>query len=157
MPTQDKHSSHIRRAEQVNSLAYKLTKTQQLPNTSAHQLTNSRIHQLINSKFHRLTNSLTHQLRKLKLLFFILQYRFNFHFVLARILAKKQVNRYYFQTFTRGTLSIFKNKSCILHHFTFLVWSPARNFSSPKKHFQPPKPHFLMPSSPFLALFFMAL
>ena len=67
----------------------KLTTIQQVPNTSAHQLTNSRIHQLINSKFHRLTNSLTHQLRKLKLLFFILQYRSNFHFVLARILARK--------------------------------------------------------------------
>jgi len=40
MPTQDKHSSHIQSAGQINSLAYKLVKTQQLPNTSTHQLIN---------------------------------------------------------------------------------------------------------------------
>ena len=44
MPTQDKHSSHIRNARQINSLAYKLVKTQQLPNTSTHQLINSSTH-----------------------------------------------------------------------------------------------------------------
>jgi len=46
MPIQDKHSSHVQSAWQINSLAYKLTKTQQLPGTSTHRLTNSRIHKL---------------------------------------------------------------------------------------------------------------
>ena len=66
MPTQDKHSAHIRSAGQINSLAYKLTKTQQRPSTSTHQLTkpkNSSTHQLT-----KLKNSLTHQLTKVKLL-----------------------------------------------------------------------------------------
>ncbi len=40
--TQNKHSSHIRSAVQINSLAYKLMKTRQLPNAATHQLTNSR-------------------------------------------------------------------------------------------------------------------
>jgi len=46
MPIQDKHSFHVQSAWQINSLAYKLTKTQQLPSTSTHRLTNSRIHKL---------------------------------------------------------------------------------------------------------------
>ena len=53
MPTQDKNSSRIRSVGQMNSLAYKLTKTQQLPNTSTHQLTNSK---LTNSQTHKLIN-----------------------------------------------------------------------------------------------------
>ncbi len=39
MPTQDKYSSRLRNVGQINSLVYKLTKTQQ-----------PRIHQLINSE-----------------------------------------------------------------------------------------------------------
>ena len=73
MPTQDKHSSHIRSAGQINSLAYKLVKTQQLPNTPTHKLTNSLTHQLTNSKT-----------QKLKFLSFILQSRSIFHSVLAK-------------------------------------------------------------------------
>jgi len=49
MSTQNKHSSHIRSAEQIKSLAYKLLRTQQLPKTSAHQFTISKTHKLINS------------------------------------------------------------------------------------------------------------
>ena len=62
MPTQDKHSSHIQSAGQINSLAYKLVKTQQLPNSPTHKLTNSSTHQLTNSSTHQLINSPTHQL-----------------------------------------------------------------------------------------------
>ena len=65
MPTQDKHSSHIQSAEQINSLAYKLVKKQQLPNTSTHQLTSLQTHQLISLSTHQLKNS------KLKFLLFI--------------------------------------------------------------------------------------
>ena len=39
-PTQDSLSSHIRGIGQFNSLAYKHTKTQQIPRTSTHQLKN---------------------------------------------------------------------------------------------------------------------
>ena len=62
MPTQDKHSSHIQSAEQINSLAYKLVKTQQLPNTPTHQFINSTTHQLTNSSTNQHINSPTHQL-----------------------------------------------------------------------------------------------
>jgi len=38
-----------RNAAQVNSLAYKITKTQQLPKASTHKLINSPTHQFTNS------------------------------------------------------------------------------------------------------------
>jgi len=47
MPTQDKLSSHIRSAGQINSLAYKRTKIQQL---RKHQLINLRTHQITKSQ-----------------------------------------------------------------------------------------------------------
>ena len=67
MPTQDKHPSHTRSAGQINSLAYKLTKTA--------------TPEYINSSTCKLKDSST---QKLKLLSFILQYRFSFHSVLAK-------------------------------------------------------------------------
>ena len=30
-----------------------------------------------------------------------------------------------------SNMSIFKKKTCILHHFAFLDWLPARTFSTP--------------------------
>ena len=63
MPTQDKHSTHIRSAAQVGLLAYKLTKTQQLPNTSTHQFTNRPTYKLANSKPYNPINSKTHTLK----------------------------------------------------------------------------------------------
>ncbi len=63
-----------RSARQVNPLAYKLTKTQQLPKTLTYKLINSSTYKLINSPT-----------QKLKLLSFILQNRSNFHSVLAEI------------------------------------------------------------------------
>ena len=43
----------MRSVGQMNSLAYKLTKTQQLTNTSTHKLINSQTHKLINSKTYK--------------------------------------------------------------------------------------------------------
>ena len=63
MPTQDKHSAHIRSAAQVGLLAYKLMKTQQLPNTSTHQFTNRPTYKLANSKPYNPINSKTHNLK----------------------------------------------------------------------------------------------
>ena len=68
MPTQNKNNSHIRSAGQNNSLAYKLTKAQQLPNAATHQLTNSSTHKLAKAQqprktsTHQLTNTSTHKL-----------------------------------------------------------------------------------------------
>ena len=67
MPSQDKHSSHIR---SVASLLYKWAKLQQLPNTSSRQLANSQTYKLKKPSAHKPTNS---PAQKLKLLFFILQ------------------------------------------------------------------------------------
>ena len=53
-------------------------------------------------------------------------------------------------------LSVFKNGTCILHHFAFLVWLPTRFFSTPISHFQPLKPHFLAAIQPFLVMYYMA-
>ena len=118
MPTQHKHSAHIRSAAQTNSLGYERTKTQQfsntqrtnlqpqkpqklknlptqqLTNTSTHQLTNSKNHKLINSPTHQHINTSTHELtnlqtQKLKTLLFILQHRTIIHSVLAQIWVKK--------------------------------------------------------------------
>ena len=116
MPTQDKNSFHIRSALQINSLTLNLTKAQQLPKTSTHKLKNS-------------------PSQKLKLLSFILQRSSNFRFVLAKILVKKLVKSHYFYPLTPWGLSIFKPKTCILHHFAFLVWLPVRIFSTPISHF----------------------
>ena len=63
-----------RSAGQVNSLAYKLAKTQQLTKTSTNQPTTSQAHQHIKSPA-----------QKLKLLSFILQQHSNFRSVLAKI------------------------------------------------------------------------
>ena len=52
-------------------------------------------------------------------------------------------------------MSTFKDKTCILHHFSFLVWLQARNFSSPNTSILPLKPHFLTTILPFFAMCFM--
>jgi len=49
------------------------------------------------------------------------------------------------------------NRTCILHHFAFLVWSLTRNFSRPILLFYTLKLHFLTTILPFLALFLMVL
>ena len=138
MPTQDKNSFHIRSAIQINSLTLNLTKAQQLPKTSTHQLKNS-------------------SPRKLKLLSFILQYCSNFRSVLAKTLVKKLVKSHYFYPLTPWGLSIFKPKTCILHHLAFLVWLLTHIFPSPNTCFQPLKTYFLMVILPFLAMCFMVL
>ena len=91
------------------------------------------------------------------MLFFILQYRSNFHSVLARMQVIKQVKSHYFLPFTSFILSVFKNKTCILHHFAFLDGRQLTIFSLPNTHFQPLKPHFLMAILPLLAMFLMVL
>ena len=85
---------------------------------------------------HQLKNSPT---QKLKSLSFILQYCSNFRSVLARIQAKKQVNFHYFYLLTPWCLSILKPRTCILHHFTFLVWLPTRIFFNSKNLLFAPK------------------
>ena len=87
------------------------------------------------------------------MLFFILQFYSIFHSVLARILAKKQVNYHYFHPSASFVLSIFKSKTCILHLFAFLVWLPAHYFLRPITRFLPLKCHFLMAILPFSAMF----
>ena len=54
-------------------------------------------------------------------------------------------------------LSLFKSRTCILHHLAFLVWLPTRIFSTPNTHFLPLKTHFLTTILPLLAMFFMVL
>ena len=63
MQSQDKATSHGRSTEQIHSLAYQLTKTQQLINLETHQLTNLETQKLINSKPYQLANSSAHRLR----------------------------------------------------------------------------------------------
>ena len=67
----------------------------------------------------------------------------------------KWVNWQYFQLFTSLTLSIFKHKTCILHHFAFLVWLPTHYFLRPITPFQHLKCHFLTVILPFSTLFLM--
>ena len=72
------------------------------------------------------------------------------------MVSKPAISRY-FQPFTSFVLSVFKSKTCILHHFAFLDWLPIRNFPSPITHFQPLKTHFLTVILPLSAMFLMAL
>ncbi len=85
--------SHKKHSKELNK-TYKLTKAQQLPNTSTHQLTNSKSHKLINLRTNELIKPRTYKLinsptQKLKILFFTLQYRSNFRSILAKVLVKK--------------------------------------------------------------------
>ena len=91
------------------------------------------------------------------MIIYILQCHSNFHIVLAKIWVKKQVNRHYFQILLPFVLSIFKNKACILHHFTFLDWLPTHYCLRPITHFQHLKSHFLTPILPFSAMCFVVL
>ena len=63
MPAQNKHSSSSAKCRTVNSLAYKLTKAQQIPNKSIHHLINSTTCKLINSKTYQLINLPTCRLK----------------------------------------------------------------------------------------------
>ena len=110
--------------------------------------------QLINLQCFQLTISSSQNLKKV---IFILQYRSDFYSVLARMLVKKWAKSHYFQIFSSSVLSVFKRKTCILHHFAFLDWLPIRNFPSPITHFQPLKTHFLTVILPLSAMFLMAL
>ena len=91
------------------------------------------------------------------MIIYILQCHSNFHIVLAKIWVKKQVNRHYFQILLPFILSVFKNKACILHHFTFLDWLPTHYCLRPITHFQHLKSHFLTPILPFSAMCFVVL
>ena len=121
-------------------------------NLQAYQLANPSIHHLPTSQTRQLANSST---KKLKSIIFILQYRSNFIAILAKILAVNWANWHYFQLFASLTRSIFKHKTCILHHFAFLDWLPPHYFLRPITRFYPLKPHFLTAILPFIVLFLM--
>jgi len=104
-----------------------MTSTPQFTNSSTQKLINSQNHQHTNSSVQKLINSLT---QKLKLLSFILQCCSNFRSVLAKIQAEKLVKNRFLYPFAPLALSIFTPRSCILHHFAFLVWVKADDFSS---------------------------
>ena len=108
--------------------------------------------ELINSKEHQLKNP---PAQNLKLLFFLLQSHSNFRSVLAKISVKKQVKSPFFYPSTPWGLSVFKPRTCILHHIAFLVWLQLVFFQPPITHFQPLKTHLLTVISPFSAMFFM--
>ena len=78
----------------ANSRKPNNSRIQQLINLQTHQLTNSQPRQSINSSAHKNTIPQAYQLtnpptQNLKIIYFVLQNRSDFHFVLARILAIK--------------------------------------------------------------------
>jgi len=81
--------------------------------------------ELINSKEYQLKNP---PAQNLKLPPFLLQNHSNFRSVLAKISVKKQVKSRFFYPFTPWGLSVFKPRTCILHHIAFLVCLPTRIF-----------------------------
>ena len=167
MPIQDKYSSQIRNAGLANPPVYKLTNNDspqmhhlnnkkitnyKFASSSHYKLTNPSINRLVNQPTQKLINI---QTQKLKFVIFILQNGSKFHFIPARKQVKKQVNYYYFQSSTPFIMSIFKNKTCILHHFSFLDWLPTHYYFHPITCFLPLKTHFLTTILPFLAMCFM--
>ncbi len=105
------------------------SRTHQLKNSSTHKIISTKTHQHKNSSVQKLINSLT---QKLKLLSFILQCCSNFRSVLAKIQAEKSVKNRFLYPFAPLALSIFTPRSCILHHFAFLVWVKSDVFFRPK-------------------------
>ena len=101
-------------------------------NLQARQLTNPSIHHLPTSQTRQLANSST---KKLKNIIFILQNCSDFIAILAKMLAVNWANWHYFQFFASLTRSIFKHKTCILHHFAFLDWLPPHYFLRPITRF----------------------
>ena len=121
-------------------------------NLQARQLTNPSIHHLPTSQPRQLANSST---KKLKSIIFVLQNRSDFIAILAKMLAVNWANWHYLQFFASLTRSIFKRKTCILHHFAFLDWLPPHYFLRPITRFYPLKPHFLTAILPFIVLILM--
>ena len=103
---------------QTRQFTNSLSPIHKLTNSLTRQLTNSQVYKLINSSTLQITSSSTQNLKSIS---FILQYHSRFCSVLAKIWVKKQVNIYYFYPSTSFVMSIFKNVTCILHHFAFLV------------------------------------
>jgi len=52
-------------------------------------------------------------------------------------------------------MSTFKNRTCILHHFSFLDWLPTHYYPHPITRILSLKTHFLTTILPFLAMCFM--
>ena len=77
--------------------------------------------------------------------------------LLAKIQVVMQVNSHYFYPFTSFVLSVFKNKTCILHHLAFPFGRQLAIFSRPITHFQTPKTYFFTAILSFLAIFLMVL
>ena len=151
MPTQDKHLFHTRSTGQINLPTHQLINSSTQKNKKS---TSTSTQKLKTSPTHQLSNSPT---LKLKLLYFILQYRSSFRSVLAKIQAIKQANSPYFQLFTPPDMFNFKKKTCVLYHLAFLDWLNARNILSPSTRFQPLKSYFLTTILPFSAMFLMSL
>ena len=53
-------------------------------------------------------------------------------------------------------LSVFRSRTCILHHIAFLFCLPAHYFLPPITPFSPLKTHFLAAVLPFSVMFLMA-
>ena len=142
----------------INSKAHQLKcpSIQKLINSSTHQLTNSKAHQLTNSPTQKLINSLTHKLKTLNHRLFILQNRSNFRSVLAKTLAKKLVKCHYFYPFAPWHLSVFKPRTCILHHFAFLFCLPAHYLLPPNYALLAPKTPLFTHILPLQSMCFMA-
>ena len=140
------------------SSAHQLINIQIHTNSQNHPITNLQTH--INPQTHKLTKSSTQKFtysstQKFKFLSLILQNLSIFHSVLAKIQAIKLVKSCPFWLFTPFHLSIFENKSCILHHLAFLDRSLTHNFSTPTTCFQHLKTNFFMTISAFSTMFLM--
>jgi len=131
-----RHSSHIRSVGQINSLAYKLTKSHQRPYPSTqqpHHLTISSTHhpvKLRNPSTPNPVNSQSYNLaisptQKLKLLFYILQSRSKFHSVLAKKIGHKVGKKPLFLTFCSCWFVTFKEID--LHFAPFSLSSLSSN------------------------------
>jgi len=112
----------------LSTRQFALSPSRKFINLQACQLANPSIHHLPTSQTRQLANSST---KKLKNIIFILQNNSDFIAILAKMLAVNWANWHYFQLFASLTRSIFKHKTCILHHFAFLDWLPTHYFLRP--------------------------
>ena len=104
-----------------------------------------------------LHNQTTHAYIKLKYFFILYKTHPILNLILAKIWHRIGLFTAIFPLLLPLCLSSFEHTACILHHFAFLVWPKARNFSSPNTHFQALKPHFLMGVLPLLVTYLVVL
>ena len=129
-PHKPNNSLKVYAYELNKSETHKLHKPNKPLKVYVYELNKSETH-----KQRKLNNPQIHHSTSLKIIRYVLQNTPHLPPLSSEIRGLKHAIWHSFQSFTFLFWSNFKKFTCILHHFAFLVWLPAHNFSGPKTHF----------------------